>query len=54
MEGRHVDDVIQSAATRLQGGLKIGECETDLRLEVWLGSAVAAASDLPGYEQEIA
>ncbi len=46
MKGRHVDDVVKPASTRLQGSLEISECQTDLSLEVRLGRAVAATADL--------
>ena len=53
VKGRHVDDVVKPASTRLQGRLEIGECQTDLGLEVRLWRAIAATADLTGHEQEI-
>lgn len=53
MKSRHVDDIVKPASTRLQGSLKIGECQTGLSLKVRLGRAIAATADLTGHEQEI-
>jgi hypothetical protein len=53
MKGRHVDDIVKPASTRLQGRLEIGECQVDLNLKVRLGRAIAATTDLTGHEQEV-
>jgi hypothetical protein len=53
MKGRHVNDIVKPASTRLQGRLEIGECQADLSLKVRLGRAIAATADLTGHEQEV-
>ncbi len=53
VEGRQVDDVVQPAPAGFQDGLEIGERQSHLRFKVWFGRAVAATTDLAGYEQQV-
>jgi hypothetical protein len=53
MKGRHIDDIVKPASTRLQGRLKIGECQANLSLKVRFGRAIAATANLTGHEQDV-
>ena len=54
VEGGHINDVIQGATAGFQGRLKVGECQSHLRLEVGLGRTIAVATHMARDEKEIA
>ena len=54
VEGRNVDNVIEAAPCCVQHGLEVLERTFDLPGIGFFGRAVFAASDLTGYEQEVA
>ena len=54
MEGRDVDDVVESAAGSIQDRSQIVESKLDLPFKAGLGGAVLATADLSGVEEQVA
>jgi len=49
----HIDDVVETAPSRLQRRLEISERQAHLRFEVGFGRTVAATTDLAGHEEKV-
>ena len=54
VKARHIDDIREGAAGRVQRCLQVVEGQLDLPSEVRFGSSIGAAADLPGDKKKVA